>query len=572
MHIRTCIAVLLAAAALAAPSAAPEGVRISTTVTDRQGKPVTGLTLKDFELREDGVVQTLLSVEPRRPQPRRLAILLDEFHVEAAESARIRDAVARFVDERLRPDDTAVVLKPLDPLTAIRLTGDRARLHASIGRFEGRKGNREPRNALEEETMGRAPALVDASRAQVVLSALRALVTQLGSAPGRSAVLLVSEGFPQQPRRLGSRGLPDIGIVERFANRYDVPIYVFDPRAADTPPDAGSILLGKLVSETGGTLSRGADLTGDLARAAAEMDGGYTLTYQPARPDDGRYHPVQIMVAARQRRELDARSRAGYVSAPSAEALRAMREATSTGPALPMRLLRRSPLIDVWSGVTRIGSAGGRVMVTWEPGRNFTGTAKSNAARVTLKATTKEGAVLYEGALGPVRVGEAADPASSDRAEFDAPAGRVQLEMTILGVRGEKLDVDARDVEVPAMIGTAPMLLPAILIATQSAREFRDVTADANAAPDPSRQFRRTERLVIRVPAYAGGAPVPVTARLLNRLAQPMLDIGTLPAADGVTQFDLPLAPLAPGEYYLLFTVKGTSGPVDQRISFRITG
>jgi VWFA-related protein len=572
VRIRTSIAVVLTVSALAALGAVPESVRISTMVTDRQGKPVGGLTLKDFELREDGVVQTLLSVEARKPQPRRVAILLDEFHVEAAESARIRDAVVRFLDERLRPDDTAVVLKPLDPLTSIRLTSDRDRLKAAIAGFEGRKGNREPRNALEEETMGRAPALVDASRAQVVLSALRALVTQLGSAPGRSAVLLVSEGFPQQPRRLGSRGLPDIGIVERFANRYDVPIYVFDPRPAETAPDAGSILLGKLVSETGGTLSRGADLASDLARAAAELDGGYTLTYQPARPDDGRYRPVQVTVAARPRREVDARSRAGYVSPPSAEARRAMRENAGTTPALPMRLLRRSPLIDVWSGVTRIGSSGGRVMVTWEPGRNFTGTAKSNAARITLKATTKEGAVLYEGLLAPVRVGEAADPASSDRAEFDAPAGRVQLEMTILGGRGEKLDIDARDVEVPAMKGTTPMLLPAILIATQSAREFRDVAADADAAPDPSRQFRRTERLVIRVPAYAGGNPVPVTARLLNRLAQPMLEIGTLPAAGGVTQFDLPLAPLAPGEYYLLFTVKGPAGPLDQRISFRITG
>jgi VWFA-related protein len=570
---RTRIAALIVLVASVPLRGNPDGVRISTTVTDRQGKPVIGLTLKDFELREDGVVQKLLSVEPRQPQPRRVAVLLDEFHVDAAQSARVREAVSRFIDERLRPDDTAVVLKPLDPLTSIRLTSDRARLLAATGSFEGRKGNRAPRSALEEETMGRVPALVDASRAQVVLSALRALVTQLGSAPGRSAILLVSEGFPQQPRRLGSRGLPDVGIVERFANRHDVPIYVFDPRPPDTPPDAGSILLGKLVSETGGTLSRGPDLARDLARVAEEMDGGYILTYQPERADDGRYRPVQVTVAARPRREVvDARSRAGYVSAPSAEARRAAREAASMGPVLSTRLLRRSPLIDVWSGVTRIGGTGGRVVVTWEPGRNFTGTAKSNASRVTLKATTKDGSVLYEGVLEPVRVGEAADAALSDRAEFDAPAGRVQLEMTILGLRGEKLDIDARDVEVPAMKGTAPMLLPAILIATQSAREFREVTADANAAPDPSRQFRRTERLVIRVPAYSGGAPLPVTARLLNRLAQPMREIGTLPGTEGVTQFDLPLAPLAPGEYYLLFTVKGPTGPVDQRISFRITG
>jgi hypothetical protein len=148
----------------------------------------------------------------------------------------------------------------------------------------------------------------------------------------------------------------------------------------------------------------------------------------------------------------------------------------------------------------------------------------------------------------------------------------VQLDMTILGVAGEKLDVDARDLDVPAMKGTAPLLLPAILIATQSAREFREKAADANAAPDPSREFRRTERLVIRVPAYASGSPVPVTARLLNRLAQPMRELESLPNSDGVAQFDLPLATLAPGEYYLLFSVPGPSGPVDQRVGFKITG
>ena len=34
----------------------------------------------------------------------------------------------------------------------------------------------------------------------------------------------------------------------------------------------------------------------------------------------------------------------------------------------------------------------------------------------------------------------------------------------------------------------------------------------------------------------------------------------------------LPLAPLAPGDYFLQFTVTGPSGPVNQRISFKITG
>jgi hypothetical protein len=273
------------------------------------------------------------------------------------------------------------------------------------------------------------------------------------------------------------------------------------------------------------------------------------------------------------RREADARSRGGYVAPPSAEMRRALREASAaSGPALPTRLLRRSPLIEVWSGLTRASSTDGRVMVTWKPGRSAGG-GRSAAARVALKATTRDGRVLFEGDLAPVRVGEPADAASADRAEFDAPPGAVQLDLTILGIRGQKLDVDARDLEVPAMRGAAPLLLPPIIIGTQSAREFRTVAADASAAPDPSRQFRRTERLLIRVPAYAGGALLPVTARLLNPLGQPMRDLGAMAATDrGVAQFDLPLAALAPGEYFLQFTVTGPSGPVDQRVSFRITG
>ena len=43
--------------------AAPEKVRMSTIVTDHQGRIVTGLSLKDFEVREDGVVQKLVAVE-----------------------------------------------------------------------------------------------------------------------------------------------------------------------------------------------------------------------------------------------------------------------------------------------------------------------------------------------------------------------------------------------------------------------------------------------------------------------------------------------------------------------------
>jgi len=75
-----------------------------------------------------------------------------------------------------------------------------------------------------------------------------------------------------------------------------------------------------------------------------------------------------------------------------------------------------------------------------------------------------------------------------------------------------------------------------------------------------------------RVPAYAAGAPIAVTARLLNRIGQTMKELETLPGVSGVTQFDLPLAPLAPGEYFLQLSVDGPAGSASQRVAFKITG
>jgi hypothetical protein len=252
---------------------------------------------------------------------------------------------------------------------------------------------------------------------------------------------------------------------------------------------------------------------------------------------------------------------------------RAMRAALAPPSEEPRRALRRSPIIDVWSGVTRAADARGRIVVTWEPGR-YPGSTKSLAALVELKATTKDGAVLFDGTLAPIRRPIGSSGLPTDRAEFDAPTGRVMLDMTILGERGEKLDQDARDLEVPNLNAPGTLLLPPILLATQSAREFRDVTADEDAVPGPGRQFRRTERLLIRVPAYvSGGTPAQVTARLLNRVGQPMRDLEPIPGqVQGVTQFDLPLAPLAPGEYFLLLTAGSNGATAEQRVSFTVTG
>ena len=126
-------------------------VGIDAVVTDNRGRPVPGLRASEFQLIENGTAQTLTDVEfrtvpeaaaatisavateadeiraARQPGTRVFAFFLDEFHVTPGESAdRARDAVSRFIDEQLQPQDLAVVLRPLEPLNGLRFTRDRS--------------------------------------------------------------------------------------------------------------------------------------------------------------------------------------------------------------------------------------------------------------------------------------------------------------------------------------------------------------------------------------------------------------------------------------------------------------
>src|SRR6188472_4043916 len=53
-----------------------DNVRVFTTVTDRDGRLVTTLEQKDFEIRDEGSPQPITTFD-NRPQPIRLIVLLD---------------------------------------------------------------------------------------------------------------------------------------------------------------------------------------------------------------------------------------------------------------------------------------------------------------------------------------------------------------------------------------------------------------------------------------------------------------------------------------------------------------
>jgi len=586
-------------------SPAPVSIRINVVVTDKRGRAVLDLKPTDFQLDDNGVAQSLASVELRTPArltaasaapvtsiqtddderkaaqeagARVFAVFLDEFNVTpGVNSERVRDAAKRFLSDYVRPGDLIHVLKPLDPVSGFRFSRDREAALAVIEKFEGRKGDYTSRTPFETEFFGRTPEAVENARAQIVTTGLRELTMKIGDLkPTRGALVLISEGFVKGPGA-ERRRLPDWQSLARAASHFSLPIYALDPR--DPPPvpddpaapavrDRGLDTLQSIAAQTGGeAVTDGRELLAALARMSRDLDGYYVLTYQPSEATDGRFHPIAVRTT---RKDAQIRVPSGYWSPLSSE-WRTWLERSSAppGPPAPVRALRRSRLIDTWYGFERGDDGRLEFMFTWEP--TSAGTALRSQPRVVvLKASTPQGTPLFERELHAV-----APPGQGgvDRALFAVPTGRVQLDMSVRGADGSELDTGAQDVDVPAIRGAGPVLLQPQIVRARTVRDFRTLSDQPDAAPSPSRTFSRSERLLIRVPAYnPDGAPVTVSVVVSNMKGATIRSLDQLPSNGGAPQFDLPLAFLAPGEYGIEVKVTSPTGVARQLIRFRLVG
>ena len=103
-------------------------------------------------------------------------------------------------------------------------------------------------------------------------------------------------------------------------------------------------------------------------------------------------------------------------------------------------------------------------------------------------------------------------------------------------------------------------------------REFRALDDDPTAVPVSSREFSRTEHLLVRFVAYAPGGQTPVvTAKLLNRGGQVMRTLDIEPGPHSEHQCDLLLSAFAAGEYRLELTASSAAGDTREVVDFRVT-
>jgi VWFA-related protein len=554
--------------------------------------------------------------EAAREDVRLYAIFFDDYHVRRSSSMGLKPALIAFVQKQLAPADLCGIMYPLTPVSAFTLTRSQVSLVSAIQHFEGRKYDYQPRHPLEEPYAMYPAATVERIRNQVTLSALRSLVIHMGSLrEGRKAVILVSEGFtnllPAQlndpissmtglgnPAR-GAQGAESVNDRAAFtanidlqndlrevydaANRNNTTIYALDPRGLatsefDISEGVGSQTdrqflqstidtLRTLASETDGrAIVNRNDLEIGLKQVVQDSSAYYLLGYNSTNSaPDGKFHEIKVRA---RRSGVQVRSRRGYWALTKAEAAKA---AVPPPPPVPTAVTKalsamsepwRGRYVRSWIGTGKGENGKTRVMFVWETLPAVPGMERSPAVDVVVQASASDRSYFR----GPVK--------EASEATFEAAPGMMQVRISVMSAKGETLDVETRDVKVPDLTAVQVALSTPAVFRAANAREFQALVASPSPVPTPGREFRRTERLLVRFDAYAPGTEVPVVmARVLNRAGNPMADLEARAPQPPSTfyQLDLPLAGFAPGEYLIEIKTKGASGEATELVPLKIT-
>lgn len=548
----------VAAAAPQEPTTAQIPVRI--IATDAKGRDVKNLTPADVEIAEGSSPQKIESLVRVRPGPRKIGILLDEYHVSDGEPVqRATAALLQFVETSLRNDDVVFVMRPLDPAPDIAPVKSRHELRQAIAGFAGRKGNYAPRTPFEAEYMSTVPPSVTRQRAQVVRAALQALITAMNrnepsGAAVPSAMLLVTEGFASDDR--GRDRLISLRVVARSARLSDIPVYVIDPALQPSSPSPFNEQWKALAAQTGGSLMTGAPLDGALARLALDLESHYVATIVPSFKEDGAFHPLEVTV---KRKDVVVRAPSGYWTPIAAE-----RYTVATRPAMStyLKTPHVSGLIQPWFRMAK--ASGGRTQVTfsWVPKAS----SRLTPATLTLSAVTFEGVRLHDQSLAP----QSSD--NGARAVFETSPGPIQVAMVITDTKGKVLDTEVRYVDVPRLDARGTVITAVEVVRTRTLREFIERQTQPDVMPAETRNFDRRDRLIVRVRAQGAGESPAVTARLLNTRGRPMRELEALPSIDGIPQFELQLAPFARGDYHIEIRATDGGSTVSQLVTFRLVG
>jgi Ca-activated chloride channel family protein len=283
-----------------------DAVRVFVTVTDGDGRLVTALEQKDFEVRDEGQPQPITLFD-NTPQPIRLIVMLDVSGSMEGNLPLLRNASEQLF-ARLRPDDLV-----------------------RVGTF-GRDVEISPVFTRDVNLLRAAlPKMIAPDAPTPLWRGLDDALTAFGTeGDARPVILVLSDGKDSGMFDFTMKGRPvsQAEIIDR-ARSESVMIYAVGMRSRGgqrMPPGPGRGGLGAMLTadlpdpglarvaqESGGgylEIRAGQDLAAAFARVADELHSQYLLGFAPPKRD-GKRHDLDVRLT---QKGLTARARKSYVA------------------------------------------------------------------------------------------------------------------------------------------------------------------------------------------------------------------------------------------------------------------
>lgn len=281
------VAVAVAACALAASPAAQQtprftaaatGVRVDVLVTERN-RPVPGLTVADFELRDNGVLQDIDIVESS-DGPINVVLAFD-----------------------VSSSTTGSTLPDLIEAGRALVTGLRDRDRVALVTFDHAVAQRVPLTSDFTE-VERTLAILQPFGQTSIFDGIHAALLTTQAEAGRSLVIVFTDGRDTQSWLTADE-------VTDVARRSNAVVYAV---AADSARQWAE--LEDITRTTGGhtiEIEKRENFRAEIVRVLEEFRSRYVITFAPRGVEAGGFHALEVKV---RREGLRVRARPGYISLP----------------------------------------------------------------------------------------------------------------------------------------------------------------------------------------------------------------------------------------------------------------
>jgi VWFA-related protein len=315
---------------------------LDVVVTDKSGKPVSGLEQKDFTLLDNKQPQKILSFEAvagaaaTADSPVEVVLLVDEVNADFKNVAIERNEIVKFLgrNEGALAEPVSLVFFSDSGATGTLSSRDGKAVIADLNQKQ-----------LGLRTIGKPAGFYGGNeRIQMSLSMLQKFADFQAQTPGRKLLVWISPGWPFLASGLDQelasnrqkQGLFNtIVALSDGLRRARIALYNIDPvGAADAgslettdykqflkgvktarQADRGDLALQVLAAQSGGlVLNSSNDLAGEIATCVADANSYYVLSFEGL-PGDGpnEYHALEIKL---DKPGLTARTRSGYYAQP----------------------------------------------------------------------------------------------------------------------------------------------------------------------------------------------------------------------------------------------------------------